>query len=374
MNQSLEHKLAQIHKCRSAYALRWHIWSLTKAEREALKSPLVDQFYDAFRSMPRGASYQSAKLFAYLVCNGAIEALQFCRGKPMIAKPPGWNCCVTPYLARVLQSGHPRRFEVLQYLIKTYQPKPTRYRSVLRKTIQLDDLDSFTYLRARGFECEAGIGKIFLDCEKYDAVKIKTVLILETHPNEMKFPKEKQMVEYVFSIDCESVGLYGETFAVAVSVRSRKDNVELAQFYAACPIEVTDGYRKSHPSLPWLSEHVLPVLPPPTHQTPRDVRDAFWLFFMEWNTKPNCIVVADCGAPVEAYFFHQCVRDDELGRRYQGPYPLHELGTVLLLNGQNPTACFARVEGEEIKHHPLHDARQSGRLFIEYMGFLHDDV
>jgi hypothetical protein len=42
--------------------------------------------------------------------------------------------------------------------------------------------------------------------------------------------------------------------------------------------------------------------------TSRELRDAFWNFWMEYRKKE--IAIADCGAPVEAGLFRSCVEDD----------------------------------------------------------------
>ena len=79
----------------------------------------------------------------------------------------------------------------------------------------------------------------------------------------------------------------------------------------------------------------------------------------------DLITVADCGAPCEAGFLRACVEDDLANRQWNAPYPLHELGTLLLVRGLDPQANYERLENELPKHNPLGDARQSGRLWIE---------
>jgi len=74
---------------------------------------------------------------------------------------------------------------------------------------------------------------------------------------------------------------------------------------------------------------------------------------------------ADCSWPVEARFLARCVENDFDKREWEGPYPLHEIATVLLLAGKNPSEKFPRQENELPEHNPLNDARQSARLLLQ---------
>ena len=58
--------------------------------------------------------------------------------------------------------------------------------------------------------------------------------------------------------------------------------------------------------------------------------------------------------------------DDDLERReWQGPYPLHDLASVLLALGADALAVAERRPNELPAHHPLMDARQSARQLVE---------
>jgi hypothetical protein len=108
-----------------------------------------------------------------------------------------------------------------------------------------------------------------------------------------------------------------------------------------------------------------------THTTPRRVRDAFW---NEWERAkkrwPGIVMAVECGWPVEARFLAQCVDDKPEARRWAGPYPLHEIASVMLTAGMDPMETYARLPNELPKHDPLADARQSARLLFEALGKL----
>ncbi len=172
--------------------------------------------------------------------------------------------------------------------------------------------------------------------------------------------------QFVFSVDVESYGLYGNPFAIGVSVRDLATNKEVDSFFAWHPLTAVEGYAEDTRDTKWLHENVLPYLgTAPTHQTPRELRDAFWAFYSKWWAR-KAVFVADYGVPVEAHLFRLCVQDDLAARNWEGPYPLHELGTRLFDHGQDPIATYDRLPDETPAHHPLFDARQSGRLWIEY--------
>ena len=166
----------------------------------------------------------------------------------------------------------------------------------------------------------------------------------------------------VFSFDVESLGLYGEGFAVGAVVFD--DGKEVDSFFASCPVDRLDSYKDCpEETIKWLQANVFPTLSEPKYQTAREVREAFWGFYQTW--KHANVFVADCGAPVEAYFLRQCILDKHQERIWKAPYPLHELGTLLFMRGKDPTAYYERTKEELPAHNPVCDARQSGRLWIE---------
>jgi len=159
--------------------------------------------------------------------------------------------------------------------------------------------------------------------------------------------------------DVESVGLHGEGFAVGWVVA--QNGVEVECGYAACPHEAASGDEEGRS---WIVEHVVPHLPKPVLLAPRQVRDAFWAAWMRWKGA-DALLVSDCGWPVEARFLAACIDDDFSARRWKGPYPLHDLASVLLAKGKDPLKTYDRKPSEEPAHHPTMDARQSARLLVE---------
>jgi hypothetical protein len=158
--------------------------------------------------------------------------------------------------------------------------------------------------------------------------------------------------------DVESVGLHGEGFAVGWVVVHRAAG-ELEQGLLCCAPDLAFG---SEESLQWVAEHA-PAMKT-THAYPGEVRAAFWKAWLQWKAK-GAVLVADCCWPVEARFLAACVADEPAQREWEGPYPLHDLASVLLALGRDPLATNERRPDELPAHHPLADARQSARLLVE---------
>jgi hypothetical protein len=157
--------------------------------------------------------------------------------------------------------------------------------------------------------------------------------------------------------DVESVGLHGEGFAVGWVVVTPDDELDRGRL-ACDPVDAqgTDEDRA------WIGAN-LPRLPA-NCASPHEVRGRFWDVWREWKAR-GAVLVADCAWPVEARFLAACVDDDREARKWAGPYPLHDVATARLAAGLDPLASEERRPGEEPKHCPLADARQSARLFLE---------
>lgn len=169
-------------------------------------------------------------------------------------------------------------------------------------------------------------------------------------PNKFSYP-------FFMIFDVESIGLHGEGFAVAAMVINREGK-EINSFVFACPPERADGEPDDRA---WVEENVPSISP--THLNPKDVRNDFWFYWTEWREK-GAALVADCGWPVEGRFLARCI-DDDPSRKWEGPYPLLDLASLLVAQGIDPLLNRPRLPSELPKHDPLADCRQTDRLFIE---------
>lgn len=158
--------------------------------------------------------------------------------------------------------------------------------------------------------------------------------------------------------DVESIGLHGEGFAVGYVVINRRGDV-LEEQVIACDPDEAHGLPKDRR---WVDTNV-PALPR-DQLAPAGVRGAFWHRWQHWKAQ-GAVLVADCCWPVEARFLAAAVDDCRPHRDWAGPYPLHDLASVLLALGRDPLATNDRLPDELPAHHPLMDARQSARQLVE---------
>lgn len=160
-----------------------------------------------------------------------------------------------------------------------------------------------------------------------------------------------------FVFDVESIGLHGEGYAVGWVVVG-ETGATYEESYLACLPGAASGTASSRE---WVEKNIPQI--PITHNTPRAVRDAFWLIWQLWK-RNGAVLVADCCWPVEARFLAQCVDDSPQTREWEGPYPLHDVASVLLARGEDPLATRERLHTELPQHHPLKDAKQSARILL----------
>ena len=173
------------------------------------------------------------------------------------------------------------------------------------------------------------------------------------------------MADIFMVFDVESIGLHGDGFAVAWVVVNRSGQ-RLGEGCMACPRDLCAGTDESRL---WVNENVPPL--EVTSPTPQHLRNAFWHQWRYWADQ-GAVLVADCAWPVEANFLSACVRLNHAEREWQGPYPLHDLASVLLTRGADALAVTERLPDELPAHHPLMDARQSARQLLFALGVATD--
>lgn len=171
-------------------------------------------------------------------------------------------------------------------------------------------------------------------------------------------PKPNQVRRY-FVIDVESIGLHGEGYAVGFVLVDTEGNRLDQGMFATRPY-FARGDSEGHK---WVKENA-PELRV-THDSPWQMRAAFWRKWLEHKT-PETVMAAECAWPVEARFLTQCVDDHPMERAWTGPYPLHEVATLMLSHGLDPLLEMKRLPEELPKHNPLCDALQTARLLLEY--------
>lgn len=99
-----------------------------------------------------------------------------------------------------------------------------------------------------------------------------------------------------------------------------------------------------------------------THEHRKDMLNEFW---QEWvkQSSEGAALVADCCWPVETNFLSDCVRRHLSERKWQGPYPLIDLASLVFAHNLNWIATGFDLH----EHHPLRDARISAATLIELL-------
>lgn len=184
----------------------------------------------------------------------------------------------------------------------------------------------------------------------------------------------KTLPPFWFIIDVESIGLHGEAFAVAWQVFAHDAHPFQHRngAWAACNPNWCSGKISD---FQWVTDNV-PDLSGSDAGSPRGVRDRFW---SEWEAVkrefPGIVMAAECAWPVEARFLNKCVEDDPQNRNWEGPYPLHDISSIMLAAGMDPMRTYARAHEEsEIygPHHPLGDVKHSAWLLHAALKRLRD--
>jgi hypothetical protein len=160
--------------------------------------------------------------------------------------------------------------------------------------------------------------------------------------------------------DVESIGLHGEGFAVGYVALDDVGN----QYGCGCFSSPPEAARGNFAGHLWVKQNCLKLAC--RYESPRQVREAFWGIWQHWSAR-KASLVADCCWPVEARFLAQCVDDHPVEREWQGPYPLHDLASMLLACGIDPLAKRIRLADELPEHDPLADAKQSARLLLDVL-------
>lgn len=157
-----------------------------------------------------------------------------------------------------------------------------------------------------------------------------------------------------FVFDVESVGLHGDGYAYGYVVVDADGNELASGREAVDPADVngtTDGRE-------WLRDNCPSIAI--TKANISALRSQFVVDWVHWKVR-GAVMVADCPWPVEARFLLAC----DMG--FEGPYPLIDVGSVVLSAGGNPIGEFDRLQSELPKHDPLCDARQSARVLVEHL-------
>ncbi len=170
----------------------------------------------------------------------------------------------------------------------------------------------------------------------------------------------------ILSFDLETNNLHGEPFAIGAVVVDGHGKVH-DSFTARCPIKGDVD--------PWVKANVLPVIKDmaETHATYEDMREAFWRWYLAAEQASDYVLVSN-GYPVEYRFLLDCQQANLEERYWQHPFPILDLASILVANGQESSAYKnqlrknVRKSASFVQHHPFDDAKLAALIALEALG------
>jgi len=184
--------------------------------------------------------------------------------------------------------------------------------------------------------------------------------------------------ELYFSLDVETLGLLGPVTSVGYCVGQPTDTgktriVEEGVFWRKPTRSELDLV--SDQDVEWWAQNTpdfvtgtFPSLPEPI-QCP-DIETVYDQFWSAWARRVGeARMICDVPWPGESRFLlgvlDRQIQKGRVAARGGAPYPILDVATVRYCAGLNPIAVEDRLSTELPRHHPLADARQSLRLFLE---------
>lgn len=170
----------------------------------------------------------------------------------------------------------------------------------------------------------------------------------------------------ILSFDLETNNLHGTPFAIGAVVVDGHGTVH-DSFTARCPI--TSDVDE------WVKSNVLPAVKdmPETHGSYKDMREAFWRWYLAAEEKSDYVLVAN-GYPVEYRFLIDCQEADLEERYWQHPFPILDLTSILIAKGVDSNVRKSQIrkklhqEAPFAQHNPFDDAKLAALMAFEALG------
>ena len=178
----------------------------------------------------------------------------------------------------------------------------------------------------------------------------------------------------ILSLDVESMGLYGTPFSYGY-VLANLDGKVLEERYVFSSKSLSDAielvsisdFTQEAKSYSWVFENVLMVANQPNSDD--NIINCFvedYLTILDKYNNYSIYLLADHPYPVETNFLNSVLlninSNVDIDIMKYSPYPLLDLANLRMSRGLEPE--FERLDNELPKHHPLMDARQTLRGFL----------
>lgn len=181
---------------------------------------------------------------------------------------------------------------------------------------------------------------------------------------------EFKLPPFFIVFDVETVGLYGEPFALGVVIVNTATWATEVEALVGCPFQRAGGVPEDRA---WVEENVLPALQaqmgtlrPREVETPDHLRNVLADLWEHWSAR-GAWLAADHPFPVETEFLSGMWVERKISAKADvpSPYPLFDYANFRAGRGLDPIETLPREESELPAHNPLADARQTARLIAE---------
>lgn len=168
------------------------------------------------------------------------------------------------------------------------------------------------------------------------------------------------MKKVILSLDAEADGLWGEIFAIGAGLYEGDEKIEMF------------NYRSNlRPQNKWVVENVLPYVEEiPIAGNYEDLLRKFSIFYNEAIKKYNVTTLWYGGHVIETHLFRE-LKERELIDYFDAPYVPIEVGTLLLVKGEDPSTVEGYIDKYNLQKPegridtPLYDAE------IAYIAYKH---
>lgn len=161
-------------------------------------------------------------------------------------------------------------------------------------------------------------------------------------------------------VQAQSIGLWGDIFAAGCIIFNAEQQLE--EHFFSCPPDRAQGFPEDRK---WVEQNVIAQLPK-THlcYDPQEVCERIWDVWIRAKKNFTSIYCASyLGFPISMNLFASAIMRNFSHREEQAPYPFLEIDTAFLLTNYEIGVLTHLRKPDEIKYHPLEDAKYYGRLF-----------
>lgn len=160
-------------------------------------------------------------------------------------------------------------------------------------------------------------------------------------------------------VDAETDGLYGTYLSVAMIVTDLTAGKILEEVYWG--IKDAEKLAKE----PWVRENVISRMGDYEECADEaELLEKVWAFWQKHAD--SSYAVADVQYPVEARLFQKCVAVNEAERKFQAPFPMLDLSTILFWEGYSPIADrtgFLEDKKCAQVHNALYDTKMAAYIW-----------